>query len=421
MQAQQSSQGATKTDRNIKFKQELTKIKQEAINKFDEILALDANSKPQREKGIKIAEEIKEKLDELCQLHLEPTDEEIENQEYKKQQLADLEIALEEIGGHKEWDVIGGGWTSLAVKSSSSYIIGTWGRSIKVIENLGQVFSGKLPVAGTGLTDVVYIKHLDCYLLDHNNQVFRKDVDDKPPYLFMDLRCGWRAGGSFRYSSLHNRLVVAKDCMNIAVINLEDKEIELEVEKKVGCYIYDFRLFGDQEDQMVALTSDGYLLLYQLEFGAKTGSLVSDFKIDLKAERKELGASLAVCTNNEYILVELAKYLPSICSRMVVFQIKGNEFIQKAKIDMYTSRIGEKLALDCYGYIEGHIVWVGLSKGKTGVVQVFDYDLEDEEILELEKKRKPHEGDDVLKMDRLGNQFYYTGKNGSVMRLSLNL
>ena len=318
--------------------------------------------------------------------------------------------------------LIGDNLTHIAVKSPVSYLIATKEKGLKLFDIDSEVYSGRLPIHGAWLTDMIYIEPLDCYLLNHHHKIFRKDIDGRPPRLFMDVKCGYRVGASFRYSEVHDRLIVNKDNRKIAAINLEEKKVEFELRKRYGDDINDFKLSRKKEDKVVAITKNGQVLLYILDFEKKTGSVVSHSSIELLKERFESGKSISLCSRNKHILVEIGQFWTSfICSRMVVFSIEDNKLVKKAVIDQYSQKIGSKYALEYYGYAGTHALWIGLSWNTDGQAHLFDYDDESGEFKELEEKRVAHQERDPAKIVRLGNQFYYSGHGGKVMRLCLTV
>ena len=129
-----------------------------------------------------------------------------------------------------------------------------------------QIYSVEFPGEYRDLNDMIYFPPLDCYLLACYDKIYRKDIDGQHPYLYMELKCGTREGAHFRYSNIHQRLVIAKDCLKISVLSPETKEVEIEVQKNLEGLIQDFRLFGEQEDRVVAITATGFVLLFSLDY-----------------------------------------------------------------------------------------------------------------------------------------------------------
>ena len=133
-------------------------------------------------------------------------------------------------------------WTYLALKSPSSYMVGSYKKGIILIDEDTEIFSKKLPEEFSSLKDLIYIDLLDSYLLSHEDQLSIKKIDEESPKTFLKLETCYRRGGSFRYCKRHQRLLVNKRTSIISVINLENREIEIEVKFNLGNRINDFRL-----------------------------------------------------------------------------------------------------------------------------------------------------------------------------------
>ena len=89
-------------------------------------------------------------------------------------------------------------------------MIGTYSRGIKLIEHGEQIYSRRLPIPSTFICDLLYVSHSNCNLIGLSEEIHRKDIDSGPPYLFMRLELGLRAGMSLSYSVIHQRLLIAK-------------------------------------------------------------------------------------------------------------------------------------------------------------------------------------------------------------------
>ena len=399
-------------ERNENYQKDLIELRERTIGFFDTMLKLDLNVKEKRKDGLIIAHRLKARIDKLSKKHLEEP----------LLRLEDLRVHVEEMSDHKRVGIIGGGSTYIAVKDEKSYMIGTWQKGIKVIENCAQVFCDELNHNHERLNDMVYVKPLDSYLLAYNHKLYRKDIDDKPPYLFMDINCDCRIATCFRWSKMNQRLVVNKDHENICVINLRKKQVEIEVKKRIGDRISDFRLFGEDEDMVVAITQDGHVLLYKFNFKKKVGKVVKTMDLELLNYR-ERGVSLAVCDNGQYILIEIgwiAIPTTSICCKMLLIEFYKDRLIKRANLGRYSHKIGMKDVMEYYGHVGRHVLWVGLSRGEKGLVQVYEYDKGAETLSELELKRTSHEEHGPVKIHKMEDKLYYTGKFGKLMRLSLD-
>ena len=334
--------------------------------------------------------------------------------------LEDLKLNVNIVKDWKEERVIGGSHTHLAFKNENNYLIGTDGEGLKLILNDTPLFSGGLPEDGSVLLDIAYIPPLDFYLLASDEKIFRKDIDDKPAYPFMSIECGYRNGACLRYSSLNQRLIVPKGGNSISVINIETKEVEIEVVKAVGNEIQDFRVFGEQEDKVISVTQDGHILLYALDYAQKQGSVIAQHQVTLSDERNEAALGVAVCGKNDYALVELVQNHPAtISSRLMVFKVSGDTLVQTASIDQYSQKIKYNWALESFGYSGSHSLWVGLSRDYKEPAKLYSFSTEAAELKELEDKRVSTQETHPEKLHRLGRKLYYTGYEGQLVSLAL--
>ena len=239
--------------------------------------------------------------------------------------------------------VIGGFGTLVGIKDQKSFLIGTWKQGLRLMENGVELYSGKLP-GDRQLRDILYNPHFNCYFLALNKKLYKKEIDNKPPYVFMDVDCGWRYGAYLRYSKQQQRLIVNKDERNV------------KMKKSVGNEIMDFRVSGENQEKVVAVTKDGFVLLYSLD-GQRRG-MVHSYEIELIDERDEECRSIAVCEKGENVLVETKGWNWG-CSRMLLFQLANDTFTNTTSIDLFDQGIGCKFALDCYGYAGSHVLCVG--------------------------------------------------------------
>ena len=350
------------------------------------------------------------KIDEICVEGLVE-----EPQGHERASLDNLELSIDMIKDCSEKGVVGGGMTYLALKNQTSYLIGTSERGLKVIERDNQVFSGKLPEDNLDIIDLVYVPSINSYLFCSWTMLYRKEINHRPPYRWMAVRFGGRIGGFLRGPPLHHRLVINKQGESIALINPKTRKVEIAIKNNFRATIFDFKLFGEKEDRVAAVTVNGYVIVYNIDFDGKRG-VVAHYHEQLDT-RKLNGLSIAVCPRNEYLCVEIEADRYS--SRILIFQLTVNSLIQKACISTRRQGIKTKFALEWLGYFGNDMFWVGLPYGDNAVAQVYDYDRGAQELKELEEMREVHQEDRPVKLIRLGDKLYYTGRNGRLMRLGV--
>ena len=406
-------------DRNNNFMKDLVMLEERATRYFEQLMKFDINFEEDCQEALVIAQRLRSRVDDLIKDHLGGGEEKDVNKELR---LEDLKIAVERVRDWKGEDNIGDRVTHIAMKNHNSYLVGTYGSGLQVVESGEQVYSGELPIDDNFLRDIVYVPLVKSYFIASRYKPYRKAINDKPPSLYMDVLCGSRYGAYLRYSEINQKLIINKDRKNISVINPKTKKIDIEVKKIVGKDVRDFRLFGEKENRVVAVTWDGYLLLYGLKYAQRSGSLISNQHLELIEERMERPKSIAVCEKNKYVFLEIGQsHNPFICSRLVILKLSYNTFTKMASIDQFSQKIGEKYAFECFGYAERHILWVGLSRENNGFVQIYSYDTQAGELRELEDKRIKHQECEPYKLHRVREKFYYTGKNGKLLSLSASI
>ena len=344
----------------------------------------------------------------------------------------DLEIEIKTMKSLHEEGLTGGRWTFLVLKNSSSFIIGNNHNWLKLYEDNNQLYFENLRDSRITIKGLVYIDFLDCYLLGYNDAIYRKDVDDKAPYLYINLSCGQNSRDWFTYSKLNQRLIAPYDfdgySVDIGLINLKKKQMDMvffggstnEVQ-----IIQDLKMFGKKEDKFVYLNSDLKLVLLWLNFRPLKICVKSEYKIEKIEDRRESGLSVEVCGQGKYIIAALrlgGARLPfhgeCFHSRMIILELRGHLFVRLDTLDQ-SNQIGLIMSIRFWRRVGKHVLWVGLSK-RDGFV--YDFNTESRQVRELNNKRFRHQEVYPLKMHSLGDEdWYYSGGRGRLMALSLSI
>ena len=182
------------------------------------------------------------------------------------------------------------------------------GENIYLFKERSQVYTGNLPGGGflrrDFLRGVIYIPCLNCYFIVDDFCLYRKDIKNKPAYLFMRLRSWERSDNSLKYSNEHHRLIFNKDSINISALNPRKRKIDVEFEKIVGIEILDFKLFGRNATRVVSVTKDNYIFLHNLSEAQKRG-VVASYKVEPIHGREKQCTSVAVCDKSDYVFIEI--------------------------------------------------------------------------------------------------------------------
>ena len=344
-----------------------------------------------------------------------------ENLNKERPNLENLELVVQEVKNLYQEGYVGGNWTHLAIKDPKDYMIGTSTEGVKLVKGNTEIYSGKLPPDDLYLLDITYAPCTNCYFLASRDKLYRKDINNRPPYFYMAVKCGLRPGAFFSYSHMHKRLIVCKNGRSIGVINPKTKKVELVMGKYFRGLIEDFKLFGKHENRVVSVTGDGNVILYSLNFGRKRG-IVSKYQVELLLEeRNEVPLCLAVCSRNEYVILETGqdKRCTSIASRMFLFKLSEKSLVKMASLDQFEEGLGYKFCLECLSSSGNHILWIGLSIKKNEYFQVFHYDIENQSLVEVVSKRVKHGEHVPCKLNSMQGKYYYTGYCGKLMCLCI--
>ena len=335
----------------------------------------------------------------------------------KQKTVKDIEIKVSEIRNHRQNGLIGGSETHLAIKNKRSYLIGTDQGGIELIEEVITIYSERLSTeqkdSKAHLRGLIYIADLDCYFMAYNDKLYRKDINNQAPYLYIDTKIGHLPGKTFQYSDIHQSLFANNNGKAISVFDLKKKSETMELERvDSGGDVVDFKLYGENQSELAVLTNESHIILYKIEYKSKFGYMDCNHKIQSSYELDEHGVSLVVCPKNEYIFLEtgLEAEGKTVSSQLLIFKIAYPNIGLKAclKGDRLS---GCKADLGFFDYVGSHIIWLGLIQGENGVVEFYDFDTETEELKKIKEKEVFHMELDPVKLHLRDNQFYYTGKN----------
>ena len=94
---------------------------------------------------------------------------------------------MEEIQDFFQANIIGGARTLVAMKSPDSFLMATFDKGLILIEDEDQLYSGRLP-GKRSLQGISYISLIHCYFLVVDDKILRKDINKRPPYLFVQIK-----------------------------------------------------------------------------------------------------------------------------------------------------------------------------------------------------------------------------------------
>ena len=341
----------------------------------------------------------------------------------KSSTLNQVNMKVKVLKDHYQESLIGGQDTAIAFKNETSYLIGTSDGALKLIENNKIVYFDYLPGNQKFvrmIDEIFYAEHLDCYFFTMPYRLYRMEIGDKPPVLFIDYDVkALEMIQNFEYSRKNKRLIFSNS--KIGVLNLSTKITEIEVERRYGDFC-DFKLFG--KHRLIGITYDSgesayFLSLYRLSCSRGLLALMNESRIEKLQDRNEIFDSLEVCDRNQYCLVELsgmngrARY----CSRMLIFEVSKGKLKLKVNFDVLTQKMARKRSLKCGGYSGKYLFWIGLSN--KGMAHLCAFDTKRNELKELVDKSVAQPESEPSRIHKFGESLYYTGDWAKVVKLSI--
>ena len=281
---------------------------------------------------------------------------------------------------------------NLAVKNELTYMLVFVEKGLKLIKDNIEIYSDLAQEEEEqDINWTEYINHLDCFFFLKNGKIFQKNIDENPPFVFMDFK---RLKNriclqNFKYSKINHRLIALDDDRHkFFVMNLDQKRIEMDLNaltQEKTDYVVNYQIFGKEENKVLSITHEGLLSLHIFNYQMRKLLSSNVSNIELSKDYPESGHSFAVCEKNDYVLVEIAsdEYFGS--SRMVIFEISSNILIKK--VDQDSGSLHLKKALISCAQSGNHILWIGLGYHRLDFLYFYHYNTKSGVLRELKKKK----------------------------------
>ena len=310
----------------------------------------------------------------------------------------------------------------IAFKGPGSYLIGNLRQGIKIIENGSEIYSGLIVEGATSLSSIEYIWPLDCYLIACGNNIYRKDIDSKPPYIFLEKGLKYTIPRFVNNSKTILRYLCIVDHENIHLVNTFSRKREISLIKRSAGYLRNLKLFNSRISKLICTSDEGRVLAFSYHSATKRILSRASYKPKLMIRRGETPVKfeLAVCPKAEYIMLALGSDRAKIkASRVMVLRMKGSVISCEAQLDEWTTNLRLKTALSCYGYLGKVVYFFGMTINESGTIQSYEFDTRSGGFKELTEMRVSHGERFPCRVQQFRNSFYYTGNNLKVMRLSV--
>ena len=276
------------------------------------------------------------------------------------------------------------------------------------------------------LKGVIYVPKHNCYLIDLNNRVYRKDVNKHKIYIFIEKRYA-ESWNEVKYCPETDRLLYDQFYEKVAVVNPLTKrhEIELRHSSRRDCSIKDFGFFGGGSPSGLMV-----IVLYdELEIGlfraicnpGQKRGMLDLYEIDsLLGSVKEETSNIALAGNGRTFCVALAEEVYLYPTRIIIFSISEDDdsIIEKAQVNLY----GLKRARIFRGIFQHVFEEEEKEEGDAqkmffvayttlnmlyGTFFLFEYDPFQDELKEVERRRAKFCKGHPLKVCQLHRKEYF--------------
>ena len=209
---------------NLRYRKDLVDLKQRFLSFFDQMIALDLTIPEERKEALTKTQRQITKIYKLCTEHLGAT----QMKQRQDPKLQDLHVSVENAKDLKEEGEIWWKSTNITFKNETSFMVANFHYGIGVIENSRQLYC-KLPEECRDIGDIAYIPSLNSYLIAGRNNIYRKDIDSKPPYIYLGVFYKHYQSPlqntRLEYSDTHNRIIFISNRDQLSLMNPKTKKI----------------------------------------------------------------------------------------------------------------------------------------------------------------------------------------------------
>ena len=337
----------------------------------------------------------------------------------------------------KEEGVVGTNYTVLCMKDESSFLIGSTVKGLMVFNHGSQVYSKKFK-SYESILDAQYIETKHCYLLCMDKDIYRKDIDNKDPYIFVFSRgrFGTYTGLSFRYSPLNDFLAAVFESDKMVVLNPRQKKFNTflrtvtkldqeaenplthEKELSIARRISDFRIIGDNQDRIATVNRAGIVSVHSVRTQFKRFSL--KLPDQTNTQRHLTSYAIACCPDNKYLCVASFQQKDGDKFAVHVFEIKQIGIVLASSVTRESewNFLGSPF---CFFNSTEKVVEFLLIERKTNSLAKIEFNKQVKTI-----NVSPGTGDSaveseersVSRLQKVGDSVYYAGIEGKIMKLA---
>ena len=334
--------------------------------------------------------------------------------------LDDLLMKREEIGDDE---------TLLAVKSSDSYLVGTIGKRIILVDEMEELYcSEDDDEVPKDLWDVIYLPEpYDYYMLYFKDGgLYKKQIDDEDPTPYLKVILNdFTINKSMKYSLDREAMICNQQRKCLMIVDIKCNKSYPEMISFKEETILDYVLIGGSDNKVLTVTDKGNISLHGFGILQNRSYLKSQFQIDVMNGLKFTNENLCVsiCNRNRYLAVCISRvgdehmHSSHLSMRILILELTSHDRVELRTIhDVHDDRLDRCATIQFYQYFRSSLIFAALTRGK-GHLLTFDFDTRKKVVKEIRRLRQKHGEDSPAGVISEGNVIHYTGKGGKILKL----
>ena len=331
--------------------------------------------------------------------------------------LGTLKIKLEEIRGHFVGNLAKMGKISeIAFKSVDSYFTINQNSKSELIDKGSLIYSNERSKWLKNKSGVVYYRPMNCYFFNYFGNLYRKDIDSKPPHLFLSKFRSPVRNWTYmiKASVVNSLLLVLQENDRLVVVDPRLKKTNAFLVKSGLEKIVDFELFGEKEDKVVILHSKCQVSICSL---TPHEQILDTFDPCFNYKAAHQPYSIQLCQRNRFFAITPRRNAKFVfkCG-FAIFEVTDDSKL-KLRVKMMTEDIASSF-VRIVGYSQNFLVFLSFSKTfEDNWAWLFGFDLNSGRIVSMKDRAVQHGGELVKWIQRVGYGFYFSTPEGKMIKL----
>ena len=314
------------------------------------------------------------------------------------------------------------GYSFLAFEDKNSYLAAQKGIGLALIKNGKEIYSSKPHYCN--FIDVTFANGYYFLYEQTSSTIWRKSVDYVDPeqwYPNINLYNSWYYSKSLRTGLNGKALVCNHKGQNIVIIEIREdgsRGDEMTLAKHYNSAIADHKVMGDDQNLVVTLSLDGWVVIYSFDIQESLVMVVSKEKLNLNLEQ---GVRVCVCPRSRYLCLHFRVTGHNLASRIVVMELEnGDTLVKKDSLNVAKENLHEFTAIEFYEYYDHHLIICAMTWASLSVL-TFHFDTECNHLVEMKKLRTFLNTKNPWKMCQVGDTIYSSDNQAMLITVKYKL